>query len=199
MLRDLVSPSAMSGLLCAIASAAVLLVGNATTIIYQIGTADNQYYFNRLAHQYLNATFSRLNEAQLIGQLTVFLVWAGIGAALYVLLWLGVNSYIALHNEFVIGTTYTTVEAHGRLRYAMELGARGIFRACSIVLILLLAAMAVQVWYPIAATLFGIWVNNVSVLFDWAFLLEALIGWALVLHTFVILLRLVMLRTRVLP
>lgn len=190
-------PSTMSGLLYVITTAVILIGSNMTAIVYQVSTPDNQYYFGLLVHQYTDAVFSKLNQTELIGQITVFLVWASAGAAAYILVWFILDTYIVIHNDIVIGTTYTSVETHGHARYWIELCRRGLFRASAVLLILLLTSITVQIWYPLSVTMVGIWVTNVHLLPNWGLLLEAVLGWIVVLHIGVVFLRLVLLRTRV--
>jgi hypothetical protein len=197
LLRELLQPSLLGVFLYILASAAILTASTASSIIDQVTLPENRYYFGQLFHQYTGDALSRLDGVETLGRMTIFLVWASAGAAVYIVVWLLINAYIALHNDVVIGTTYTSINTHGHARYWGELTARGLFRGCAMVLILLIASGVMQVWFPLSITMFKVWSGDFIVPINWVYLLEAFVGWILVFHILTILLRLVLLRTRV--
>lgn len=195
--RELFTPSLMGSFGYTLAAVLILVGSNVTSLVYKLTTPDNQYYFSRLFHDYASATFGKINENQTIGQITLFLVWASVGAAIYVVLWLGINIYVALHNDIVVGTSYTSVAVHGHAAYWAETTGRGLFRVCALLLLFLLVSITTQIWYPLSILMFRIWADNFYLLANWGLLLEAFLGWCVVLHVVVILLRLALLRTRI--
>jgi len=141
--------------------------------------------------------FGHIDSVGPLASVTAFLLWAGAGAIVYIIVWLIINAYIALHNDVVIGTTYISSDIHGRGKYWGLLTARGLFRGSAMILILLLTAGVMQVWFPLSIDMFKIWSSDFTASINWLYLSEAFFGWIVVLHVMVILFRLVMLRTRV--
>jgi hypothetical protein len=197
LFKDLLTPSALGCVLYAVTSVVILLGSNLTPLVYQLTIPDNQYYFSQLFHNYTSAAFSKLDQTQALGQVTTFLLWASVGAAVYIIIWMSLNSYIALRNDVVIGTTYTNFGESGRVKYWLEIIARSAFRLSAIFAILFTASVTIQIWYPISITMFGIWVNDYSIPLNWVLMLEAIAGWVVVLHLLVIFMRLMFLRTRI--
>jgi len=197
MLRELLEPSIMSGSVYVFVTVAILIASTASSLVDQFTIPDNRYYFGQLIHQYSSDAFGRIDNVGPLASVTAFLVWAGAGAIVYVVVWLFINAYIALHNDVVIGTTYTSSGTHGRAKYWGELAARGLFRGCAMILMLLVVAGVVQVWFPLSIDMFKVWSGDFSVPISWLYVVEAFAGWMIVLHVLVILLRLVFLRTRV--
>lgn len=175
----------------------ILVVSSAAQIINQITTLDNRYYFDQLVHTYTSILFDSINRSALIGRVTLFLSWAGIGAIVYMLVWFSYNSYLAVRNDIIIGTKYTGFYRQSHTAFWTNLLARSSFRLCATLLLLLLTTIVVQIWYPVSVTIFKLWLNNLASPYDWLLLFEAFWGWFMALHIGVILLRLVLLRLRI--
>lgn len=195
--KELLTPSIGGTALYIALSSAVLIGSTFTPLLYHFTTPDNRFYFDELIRQYTSAMVTSFSQSALIGRITVALVWCGVGAAVYVLGWLLVNVYVIARNDIVIGTMFTSVDQRGHTTFWVELTARAAFRLSAIVLILLVAALTVQVWYPVSATMFSVWANGLGSPFGWALAFEAFWGWFILLHTGAVLLRLMLLRTRV--
>lgn len=194
---ELLTPSALEIVVAALLSVAILVVSNTTSLTYQLGTPDNRYYFRKLLNEYVGTAFGHLSQAAALGRITNFLIWAGAGAVTYLIIWLAFGSYVGLRNDVVVGTVYMSGSGTGHARYWAELIGRGLTRLGSVLLILLLAAVAVQVWYPLSIVMFRVWINDFTVPVNWVIMAEAFFGWMVVLHLGAVLLRLSMLRTRI--
>lgn len=194
---QLLVPSSLELFVNVLVAIAILLLSNITSLTTRIATPNNRLYFKGLFDNYTQAAFGQLGQSAVLARLTNFLIWAGAGAVVYLVVWLAFDSYTILRNDVVVGTTFTTVGRNGHTRYWRELIARGLTRLCAVLLILLLATVVMQVWYPLSILMFGTWVDDFTVGTHWAFMLEAFIGWIVVLHLGMIFLRLSLLRTRV--
>src|SRR5690348_11684607 len=93
-LRELLTPSFLSAALSFLFSTAILIGSNVTPVVYQVTTADNRRYFSLLYRQYVSTALMHLDSTERIGQVTLFLLWAGVGAMAYIVLWLSINTYI---------------------------------------------------------------------------------------------------------
>jgi hypothetical protein len=197
LFTQLLIPSGAELLVGTLVTSAILILSNITSLTALLGTPDSHYTFKGLVGSYTHAAFDQFGQSATLARLTNFLLWAGAGALVYLAVWLVFDSYTMIRNDVVIGTTYTSTYRNTRMRYWAELTVRSVVRVCAVLLILLVTAVAVQIWYPLSILMFGAWVNDFTVGIHWAYMLEAFVGWIIVLHLGTIFMRLSLLRTRV--
>src|SRR5262249_16559552 len=107
-LIDLLTPSWLGIFLYAVATL-LILVGSATTpIIDSVSTPDTKRYIGGAFQHYIAAMLQQINQSQAIGRVTVYLLWAGFGALVYIALWMLINWYVSVQNGLVVGFTFTT-------------------------------------------------------------------------------------------
>lgn len=180
-------------------SLAILISSTKTQLIDQLNLHASLAQIVALTKHYLDNGLLYTDHHQAIGIVITYILWASVGAAIYLLFWVGANAYVAFRNDVVIGTKFTSVGTHGHLKFWLETISRALVQLGAILLIALLSVVAVQVWYPVSAALFGAWINNWGTVTYWAMLAAALLGWLLACHLYVILIRLALLRTRIIP
>jgi len=191
----LLLPSSIELVISFIATLIILSVSNISSLFTNIiGTSENET-FQELYKQY-GANFSRLGNQAALGKFSNYVIWGIIGAALYIIAWLVINGVIALKNDVIIGTRFTSLETHAKSKYWTETIARTLVRAGAVIVLLFVISWTIQVWLPISAQLFHRWFIYRNILGYWRMGLGALLGWMLVFHGMVILLRLVFLRVR---
>lgn len=198
-IKQLLSPTGIGWLVYVLISLAILIGSAGTRVLDQLGLHASQAQIISLAKQYLNTGLLHIDHNQALGNLTLYIVWGSVGAVIYLLLWAGANAYVAVRNDLVIGTKFTTVGTHGHLKFWLETASRALVQLGAILLIVLLTIVVVQVWYPVSVALFDAWASSWNVVNYWAMLAVALLGWLIVCHLYVILARLALLRTRIIP
>lgn len=197
--KQLLSPTGMGWLAYAITSFVILIGSAKTRLVNQLGIHDSQAQIVALAKQYFNSGLLHTDHNQAISRLIIYILWASVGAVVYLLLWVGANIYVALRNDLVIGTRFTNVGTHGRLKFWIETASRALVQLGAVLLIALLTVVVVQVWYPVSVALFDTWIGSWNIVSYWAMLAVALLGWLVTCHLYVILVRLALLRTRIIP
>jgi hypothetical protein len=198
-IKRLLSPSGMGWLLYTLVSLAILIGSTGTKLMEQLGLHAGLAQIFNLAGSYINSGLAYIDSNQAMGRLVLYIVWAGVGAIIYLLFWMCINVYIVLRNDLVIGTKFTSIQTHGHLKYWLETISRALVQLGAVLLVGLLTVIVAHVWYPVSVALFGAWIHDWSSASYWAALLTAVIGWMLVCHLYVVLARLALLRTRIIP
>lgn len=138
----------------------------------------------------------RLDETSQIANVTNALIWAAVGAVVYMIVWGIVSLTIAVRNEVTLEVAYTSVDKHGKLAHITEIAGRGLFRACAMLLIVFLTLVSTQIWYPVSIIMSKDFTNELGNLYSWELAIMSVVGWVFVFHFYVVLVRLAMLRTR---
>lgn len=147
--------------------------------------------------QYSDSTFRRIDQVDAIGRLTNVLIWAGVGALTYILLWGVLGILSGVHNEVVVGTSYTEIGRDHKKNFWTSEVSRGIFRACALLLILLFTSFTIQVLIPASTQMVKIWINQPTQLRHCLYALVGFLDLMLAMYIYAVLLRLFFMRTRV--
>lgn len=193
-IRLLISPTGMGAFICVCAAFTIIFFSSFLPVI-------NNYFvpagasLNKILSGQWHSGLSLIGKIPLINSAAYYLLWAGVGALCYCLVWIVFSAANAAHNDFVIGTKYV----HGRQSklYWFQFTERFLLRLSAALLILALTELSINFWYPTSTFIMNRWTHSFT---DVSYLLDAVIvfiGWLLIFHIYIILLRLVLLRLRI--
>jgi hypothetical protein len=196
-LQQLLTPSPL-GIVIYCAATVVVLVGSIfSSLVSHFIDFSDVPEAPGLIHSYLHSGLVNSTAASIFGSASTFVLWTSFGALIYLVAWSLVSTYAAAHNDFVIGTTYTSIETHGHLLFWLEIVARLLMRVCAALLIVILTIIVVSLWYPVSVTILKSITSGGAPMSYWLYSLLSIVGWLLVWHLYVIFVRLALLRTRI--
>ena len=173
---------------------AILVITNSSTIFLGIiGNSENatlQTLIKQYSHQ---LTFP---SGDIFGRITNLLIWGFVGALIYIAAWLAINAYIAVRNDVVIGTFFVR-PANSRKQYWFDMIGRFLLRLGAVFMLLFLVLWTIIVWLPASVELFHRYLAYIGILPYARSAIVAILGWLIILHLMVVLLRIALLRVRV--
>jgi hypothetical protein len=197
-LKQLLIPTLSEVIIYSLLSVGILALTNVKSILdIPLLPQSASSSVGNIFHQYADSTFLRIDQVQAIGRLTNVLIWASVGAVTYIILW-GISSlFVGVHNEMVVSMSYAEIgRNHKKSFWTSELS-RGIFRACSLLLILLLTSFAVQVLVPASTQMVKIWINQPANVKNCLYAVIGFLDVAILMYLYAVLLRLFFMRSRV--
>jgi hypothetical protein len=149
--------------------------------------------FERLVEQFLQT----LEASHLTASILVGLFWAGVGITSYLLVMWFQKSIIETEEDLVMEMQYVHPKNYKHYIFWLSFFARVLFRVSIVVLIAVYAIFVAQVLIPLWLERVEAWLLN---LLDLAMATNALLGFIgliVTIHIFVVLLRLVFIRNRI--
>jgi hypothetical protein len=196
-LKLLLAPSSLGVVLYCIATTVVLVGSVFSSLVSRFITFSNTPDAPALLHSYIRESLLSSTSYSILGPATTFVLWASLGAVVYLIAWSLVSVFIVARNDFVIGTKYTSIETHGHLLYWTEMATRLLVRLGAGLLIVILTAVVVGIWYPVSVTIIKTVVAGEAPSSYWFYGLVSIVGWLLVWHLYTVFVRLALLKTRI--
>lgn len=191
--KKLLVPTPLELVVYSVLGAIILLAGNTQYLISSLlGTYETQS-FNSLINDHLVS----VNSSELMGHFVNVFIWAVIGAVAYIIVWAIINSISGIHNDVIIGTEFTQYQPESRTHYWTAVMTRSIFRLAAGLLLIALSVFVVTLVYPVSITLVRWLIARPAALTNWLWMLVAILAWVLVFYLYTVLLRLLVLRSRV--
>ncbi len=197
-LKQLLVPSLSELIIYSVISIVILAFYNLKPLLYTpLLAGSSSSSISSIFHQYADSTFVRIDQVGAIGRLTNVLIWASIGAITYMLVWAIFSVYVGVHNEVIMGTDYVEIGRNHRKSFWSSEISRGLFRGSVLLLILLLTSFSIQVLLPASAQMVSIWVKQLVSLKYCIYAIFGFVDLVILMHLYVVLLRLMFMRTRV--
>lgn len=196
-LKRLLIPTPNELTIYSLLSVAILAMANLHALLnlqLSAGTSDS---IGSIFHYYSTNVFGHIDQIEAIGRLTNVLIWAGVGAVAYIIVWGILAAFTGVENEFIEETSYTDVDGKHKQRFWQSFLSRGLFRAAALLLLLLLTSFAIQVLIPASALLVKIWLNHPASLRNCLYAVVGFLDIVVLMYLYTVLLRLIFMRTRV--
>lgn len=196
-LKRLLIPTLNELIIYSILGVVILVVANLRVLLnlqLSTGTSDS---IGSIFHFYSTNIFVHIDQVEAIGRLTNVLIWAGVGALAYMIVWGLLGAFTGVENEFIEETSYTEIDGKHQQRFWQSFVSRGLFRAAALLLLLLLTSFAIQVLVPASALLVKIWLNHPASLRNCLYALVGFLDIVVLMYLYAVLLRLIFMRTRV--
>lgn len=195
-IKGLLKPSAVGIVLYIVFGFILMLSTGVNNILDRFISQNNNEQMTSLIHNYTKLVMNIFSQSTIISKITIFLLWASVGAIAYILIWFLVNTFIDVGNDIIIGTHYVGGPKHVKAKYWSIFFVRSLLRGGGLLLLLVLTIL-VQVWHPISAVLLLKLLNHLTTPINWLLVVLSFIIWVLILHIYVVLIRLTLLRTRI--
>lgn len=197
-LKQLLIPTLSQLIIYSLLGAGILVLANLKLILgIPLLPESASSSVGNIFHQYADSTFLQIDQFQAIGRLTNVLIWASVGAITYIILW-GISSFfVAAHNEVIMGMSYAEIGRNHKKSFWSSEVAKGIFRGCVLLLILLLTSFAIQVLVPASVQLVKIWINQPTLPKNILYAVIGFLDMVVLMYLYTVLLRLFFMRARV--
>jgi len=190
----LLQPSTVEFVVTFLFTMLILVISNSSTIFFSIVGNSENATLQTLVRQYTHQlTFQ---SSDVFGRITTLLLWGFIGAVVYVLAWLAINAYISVRNDLVIGTFFVR-PVNSRRQYWFDTVGRLLLRLGAAIMLLFLVLWTMIAWLPASIELFHRYLAYIGILPYARTAIVAILGWLVILHLMVVLLRVVLLRIRI--
>jgi hypothetical protein len=129
--------------------------------------------------------------------LATLVFWSAAGAFLYMFFWAGVNAVRDFLNNSTVASTFVHSQSFDKSNHWYEYASRTAFRIFAIVLMIGYTFLVSQLLVPIFLQFFDVGISRLSEPAGIGMLLLAVIGSFFAIHMYSVMLRLIVMRTRV--
>lgn len=146
----------------------------------------------------IDSFLDEISQFQLSAQASLIIFWVIFAVILYVVVNVAHNLWVEARNDIVVEEQFVHPMHYSHDNFWVLLVQRSAFRLAMVIILIVYTYAVFNLLLPLWLNFFHLWINNLTSITDWFFLIVAFAGMGVTMHLYVVFVRLFLMRVRVL-